>query len=221
MAMTNGDAMADATPTPADATAEGICILSAAAVVLFKHPPLPLQPNLRSQRPACHHSMSRPIYFLCMAIALQFVPDNEVFVSALSSSSQLPSSTKPLETSSTTTTTTTTTDASGKTTRIAIVGAGAVGSYYGGRIWESVRSRNDVNVMFHLRNEHYDHCSQHGIDVSSYHGDFTIPAEELLAFPTTEKMAQSVIDSCGDDKRKDDNGTFDWIICALKSTSVS
>jgi len=216
--MTNGDAMADATPTPADATAEGIFIFIRRRSTTFYAPSTTPPTHLRSQRPACQ--MSRPIYFLCMAIALQFVPDNEVFVSALSSSTQLPSSTKPLETSSTTTTTTTT-DASGKTTRIAIVGAGAVGSYYGGRIWESVRSRNDVNVMFHLRNEHYDHCSQHGIDVSSYHGDFTIPAEELLAFPTTEKMAQSVIDSCGNDKRKDDNGTFDWIICALKSTSVS
>ena len=97
-----------------------------------------------------------------------------------------------------------------KTKHIAIVGAGAVGSYYGGRIWESVRTQCDTNVMFHLRGEHYDHCTKNGIDVSSYHGDFSIPPEELLAFRSTEDMAKSV-----------DGGTFDWVICSLKSTSVS
>ena len=146
-------------------------------------------------------------YFLFSAIALSILPDNGLFVLSLSSS---PTSTEPLVESPT---------ASGKTKRIAIVGAGAVGSYYGGRIWESVRSRRDVNVMFHLRNEHYDHCSQNGLDISSYNGDFFIPPKELLAFPTTEKMAQSVLVSRGDGSN--DDGTFDWIICALKSTSVS
>lgn len=48
--------------------------------------------------------------------------------------------------------------------RIAVVGAGAVGSYYGGRIWESLRNKPNADVMFHLRNEHYDYCSKHGID---------------------------------------------------------
>ena len=139
-------------------------------------------------------------YFLFSAIALSILPDNGLFVLSLSSS---PTSTEPLV----------------KTKRIAIIGAGAVGSYYGGRIWESVRSRRDVNVMFHLRNEHYDHCSLNGIDISSYNGDFFIPPEELLAYPTTEKMAQSVLVSRGDGSN--DDGTFDWIICALKSTSVS
>ena len=52
--------------------------------------------------------------------------------------------------------------------------------------------------------------TNNGIDVSSYHGDFSIPPEELLAFRSTEDMAKSV-----------DWGTFDWVICSLKSTSVS
>ena len=102
-------------------------------------------------------------------------------------------------------------DNSKKTKRIAIIGAGAVGSYYGGRIWESVRTRQDTSVMFHLRGEHYDYCTKNGIDVSSYHGDFSIPPEELLAYRSTEDMAKSV----------DDGGIFDWVICSLKSTSVS
>jgi len=102
-----------------------------------------------------------------------------------------------------------------KTKRIAIVGAGAVGSYYGGRIWEGMKNNKsddiDTQVMFQLRNEHYDHCTKHGIDVSSYHGDFSIPSDKLLAYQTTEDMAKSV----------NDGGIFDWVIVALKSTSVS
>jgi len=103
-----------------------------------------------------------------------------------------------------------------KTKRIAIVGAGAVGSYYGGRIWEGMNNNKsdddtDTQVMFQLRNEHYDHCIEHGIDVSSYHGDFSIPSDKLLAYQTTEDMAKSV----------NDDGIFDWVIVALKSTSVS
>lgn len=153
------------------------------------------------------------IYFLFSAIALNIVAYNGLFVSSLSSS-PMSSSTKPLAAPPSSASI-----AGGKTTRIAIVGAGAVGSYYGGRLWESVRSRSDVNVMFHLRNEHYDHCSQHGIEISSYHGDFYIPPEELLAFPTTEDMSRRVHNSSGDGGN--DDGTFDWIVCALKSTSVS
>jgi ketopantoate reductase len=92
--------------------------------------------------------------------------------------------------------------------------------------------------MFHLRNEHYDYCTKNGIDgeilprigrgislysanyahvlnflVSSYHGNFSIPAEELLAYATTEEMAKSSIDSS-------DHDYFDWVICSLKSTSL-
>ncbi len=100
-----------------------------------------------------------------------------------------------------------------RTSRIAIVGAGAVGSYYGGRIWESVRSISSTNVMFHLRNEHYDHCKENGISVTSIDGDFVIPSDELLAYPTTEDMAQSV-------NKNDHFPAFDWVIVALKSSSL-
>ena len=105
-------------------------------------------------------------------------------------------------------------DSSARKTRIAIVGAGAVGSYYGGRIWESVRSNSGTDVMFHLRNEHYDYCTENGISITSIHGDFHIPSDELLAYPTTEDMAKSI-------KNNNGNGlTFDWVIVALKSTSL-
>ena len=90
-----------------------------------------------------------------------------------------------------------------------------MGSYYGGRLWEGVRSKADTNVLFHLRNEHYDHCKKFGIDVSSYHGDFSIPAEDLMAFPTTQLMAESI-----NNDDNDDRGCFDWVVVALKSTSL-
>jgi 2-dehydropantoate 2-reductase len=106
-----------------------------------------------------------------------------------------------------------------KTRRIAVVGAGAVGSYYGGRLWEGANLHPDddipTTVSFHLRGENYDYCIQQGIHVSSYHGDFHIPAEKLSAYRTTKDMARSVL--------SDEDGQdyfFDWIICALKSTSL-
>lgn len=37
-------------------------------------------------------------------------------------------------------------------------------SYYGGRIWESLRDQPNAEVMFHLRNEHYEYCTKNGID---------------------------------------------------------
>ena len=74
--------------------------------------------------------------------------------------------------------------------RIAVVGAGAVGSYYGGRLWEGARRAEegssssmtapcaDTSVLFHLRGENYDICTKRGIEISSYHGDFHIPSHE-------------------------------------------
>lgn len=152
-------------------------------------------------------SMLRPISLAISAVSFGFAPSiglrhGAIYASALSAN-PAPATTANTKHFST--------DAGGgRTKRIAIVGAGAVGSYYGGRLWESVRSKGDTNVMFHLRGEHYNYGVKNGIDVSSYHGDFSIPAQELLAFPTTQDMANS-----------EDGGAFDWVVCALKSTSVS
>ncbi|KAL7543165.1 hypothetical protein ACHAXR_012858 [Thalassiosira sp. AJA248-18] len=168
----------------------------------------------KNQPPSSRRSMVYSAILVMLAVSSKLVPDgdlrNRFFVSAFSASptDASASSTKPL-----------TGAASSKTKRIAIVGAGAVGSYYGGRLWEGVRSQEDTHVVFHLRNENYNHCIEHGIDVSSYHGDFSIPAEELSAFPTTEEMAKSVDSAKGDGGNS--GGTFDWVVCALKSTSVS
>jgi 2-dehydropantoate 2-reductase len=55
-------------------------------------------------------------------------------------------------------------------------------------------------------------CVENGIEVTSIAGDFLIPSNELLAYPTTEDMAKSVKD--------DNNNVFDWVIVALKSSSL-
>ncbi|KAL9180237.1 hypothetical protein ACHAXT_008207 [Thalassiosira profunda] len=152
---------------------------------------------MKSPTPRCS-----PLYavaLVALSLSPPWAPEGGIFASAFSASTDASSSTKPPLDGAPAT----------KTKRIAIVGAGAVGSYYGGRLWEGTRAQDDVDVMFHLRGEHFEHCSKNGIDVSSYHGDFSIPAEELLAFPTTEDMAGSA-----------DDGGFDWVVCALKSTSL-
>ncbi len=79
-----------------------------------------------------------------------------------------------------------------------------------------MRSSNRTDVFFQLRNEHYDHCTENGIKITSIDGDIAIPKDELLAFPTTEDMARSV-----EDEQSGDGPAFDWVVCALKSTSLS
>lgn len=82
---------------------------------------------------------------------------------------------------------------------IAVVGSGAVGSYYGARLWES----GAYNVKFHMRGEHYETSVKKGLNVTSIDGDIFIPPESLNAYKHTDEM-----------------GTADWVVVALKSTSL-
>lgn len=86
-----------------------------------------------------------------------------------------------------------------KPTTIAIVGSGAVGSYYGTRLHEV----SHYNVTFLARGEHFKACTEHGLDIKSVDGDFSIPKEEL-----------NMVDSI------DNIGACDWILICLKSTSI-
>lgn len=81
-------------------------------------------------------------------------------------------------------------------TRVAIVGAGAVGSYYGARLAQA-----GVDVTFLLRSD-FEHVSQHGLKVTSIHGDFELPQV-----------------SCKNNA--DDIGAVDLVIIAWKTTSNS
>jgi len=89
--------------------------------------------------------------------------------------------------------------ASTGTPTIAIVGSGAVGGYYGARLWET----NCFDVKFHMRNENYEASMQNGFNVTSIDGNVFIPPEELQAYEQTE-----------------DIGPVDWVVVALKSSSL-
>jgi 2-dehydropantoate 2-reductase len=82
---------------------------------------------------------------------------------------------------------------------IAIVGAGAVGAYYGSRLWES----GAYDVKFQMRGEHYEKSRELGLNVTSVHGDIFIPPESLQVYTDTKEI-----------------GPVDWVIVALKSSAL-
>ena len=98
--------------------------------------------------------------------------------------------------------------------KIAIVGSGAVGCYYGGRLWEV-----GYDVSFYMRGLHYEKSTEIGLNITSVKRDIFIPPDKLKAYDNIQKMA-SDSSSSSDDEDADSNG-FDWIIVALKSTAVS
>jgi 2-dehydropantoate 2-reductase len=79
--------------------------------------------------------------------------------------------------------------------RLAIVGAGAVGSYYGARL---VQGGHDVHFL--LRSD-YDAVRQHGLSVRSCAGDFSLPPSQLQVYRDPSEMPQ-----------------VDWVIVTLKTT---
>jgi len=54
-------------------------------------------------------------------------------------------------------------------TRVAVIGAGALGAYYGARL-----AHGGCDVHFLVRGD-YSHVARHGLRVESPHGDFSIP----------------------------------------------
>ncbi|MBC8126193.1 MAG: 2-dehydropantoate 2-reductase [Gloeobacteraceae cyanobacterium ES-bin-144] len=77
---------------------------------------------------------------------------------------------------------------------VAVVGSGAVGLYYGGRL---TAAGNDVRFL--IRSD-FDTISRGGLKVESVHGDFEIP--RVMAFKTTGEI-----------------GTVDLVIVAWKATA--
>jgi len=78
---------------------------------------------------------------------------------------------------------------------VAVIGAGAVGSYYGGRLAEAGH-----DVRFLARRD-YRELTSSGLKVTSPEGDF------LLTHPAVARDSTEI-------------GAVDWVICALKSTSI-
>lgn len=82
---------------------------------------------------------------------------------------------------------------------VAIVGSGAVGCYYGARLWES----GAYHVSFHMRGEHFRMSKERGLQVTSLNGDIHISPDKLNAYEHTT-----------------DIGTCDWVVVCLKSSSL-
>jgi len=79
---------------------------------------------------------------------------------------------------------------------IAVIGSGAVGSYYGGRLAESGH-----DVHFLVRRD-YHAVTASGLKVTSPDGDF------ILTHPGVAQTSTEI-------------GPVDWVICALKATSIT
>ncbi len=79
--------------------------------------------------------------------------------------------------------------------RVAVIGAGAVGCYYGGRLAEVGH-----DVAFLMRRD-YDAVRERGLVVHSCDGDFHLPRPTVV-------------------RRSEEIGAVDWVICALKATSL-
>ena len=82
--------------------------------------------------------------------------------------------------------------------RIAVVGAGAIGSYYGMRLAEAGH-----DVSFLMRRD-YDAAAAGGLHLSSPLGDLTFPA------PTVERSPEAL----------STHGEFDWLLIGLKATAI-
>ena len=78
---------------------------------------------------------------------------------------------------------------------VAVIGAGAVGSYYGARLAQAGH-----DVRFLLRRD-YDAVAQRGLRIESHQGGFTLDRPTIARDP-------AVI------------GPVDWILCGLKTTSL-
>ena len=78
---------------------------------------------------------------------------------------------------------------------VAVIGAGAVGSYYGARLAQAGH-----DVRFLLRRD-YDAVAGGGLRIESCDGDFE------LASPTIARRPEAI-------------GPVDWVLCALKATSL-
>lgn len=63
--------------------------------------------------------------------------------------------------------------------RVAVMGTGGVGGYFGGLL-----ARNGEDVTFIARGQHLAAIREHGLRVESVHGDFTVTRAQAAADPT-------------------------------------
>ncbi|MDP9172242.1 MAG: 2-dehydropantoate 2-reductase [Planctomycetota bacterium] len=68
---------------------------------------------------------------------------------------------------------------------IAVIGAGAVGSYYGARL-----AQHEHDVHFHMRSD-WQIARKHGLRIKSPDGDFALPANTVNAYGDTTSMPRA------------------------------
>ena len=78
---------------------------------------------------------------------------------------------------------------------VAVIGAGAVGSYYGARLAQAGH-----DVRFLLRRD-YDAVAERGLRIESHHGDFALERPAIARDPAAI-------------------GPVDWVLCGLKTTAL-
>lgn len=83
--------------------------------------------------------------------------------------------------------------------KIAVIGTGAVGGYYGSRLWQVGHT-----VHFFMRDPHYSAAQTNGLVVNSVEGDIHIAPHVLKSFDSTCQMDKD----------------YDWVLISLKSTSL-
>mmetsp|Transcript_1572 Transcript_1572/g.2251 ORF Transcript_1572/g.2251 Transcript_1572/m.2251 type:complete len:369 (-) Transcript_1572:24-1130(-) len=83
--------------------------------------------------------------------------------------------------------------------KIAIVGSGAVGCFYGAKLFETDR----YDIIFHMRGDHYKVSKENGLKLTSVGGDVFIPPDKLMCYDKTE-----------------DIGKVDWVIMSIKTTGI-
>ena len=157
----------------------------------------------RSQLPAAHESRrsSRfhrtPSYFSAAAAASSSSSSSSSSEEMASTTSVLTSDEEEEEEDPTSSVPR---SASASMQTVAVVGSGAVGCYYGARLWEVGHG-----VQFYMRpGEHFDASRQHGLSVTSMDGNVAIGPDELEVYNSTQDMI----------------GPFDWVLVALKSYSL-
>ena len=71
----------------------------------------------------------------------------------------------------------------GKSMKIAVVGIGGVGGYYGGKLAHYWTSRANVKVIFVARGQHLEQIQKHGLKLMTKEGDFTVTPSIATANP--------------------------------------
>lgn len=100
-------------------------------------------------------------------------------------------------------------------TNVVVIGSGAVGLLYGGRLLEKeISTQNDINVQFICRRD-YNYIQNHGFQIRSPKGNFLYKENPLVGTDSNKKskfhMTSDSIE-CKDE--------VDWIILAAKSYAL-